>query len=253
MSGHNKWSTIKHKKAAVDAKRGKIFSRLSKELTLSARAGGGDPTANPRLRSAILSAREANMPNDNVKRAIQKGTGELGGQALEELVYEGYATGGIAVLVDALSDNRNRTAAEVRSIFTKANCTLATAGSVARLFSRKARFAIEGADADEEKLMQICFDAGVDVDDIWAENGEAEIIAPPEALDGIVAALEGAGVKVSESGIVKRAETMVPVVDPSVARQIDNLIEALEENDDVQGVSTNADLTDEVMAKLNAE
>jgi len=253
MSGHSKWSTIKHKKAAVDAKKGKIFSRLSKELTLAARAGGGDITANPRLRSAISAARDANMPNDNVQRAIKKGLGELGGAVLEEMVYEGFCGGGVAVLVDILSDNRNRTAAEIRSIFNKANNTMASSGSVARLFSRKARFVIVGEQADEDKLIEICLNAGVDVDDIWADDGQAEITAPPEAFDGIVKALEEANIQVSESTVVKLADTMMPVTDVNIARQINNFVEALEEQDDVQGVSTNAEFTDEVMAKLAAE
>ena len=151
MSGHNKWSTIKHKKAAADAKRGKVFTRLAKEITAAARAGGGDADMNPRLRSAITAGKNANMPNDNIDRAVKKGTGELGGDMLEELVYEGFAPGGIAILIDCLSDNRNRTAAEIRNIFTKTNNNMASNGAVARLFNRKARFAIEGEHADEEE------------------------------------------------------------------------------------------------------
>ncbi len=199
------------------------------------------------------AARAANMPADNVDRAIKKGTGELGGDNLDELVYEGFAAGGVAVLVDCLSDNRNRTAAEIRNIFTKANNSMASAGSVARLFNRKARFLIEGDHADEVKLMEVLFEAGVDVEDISVDDGEAEIIAPPEAFNDILSALEGADIPVSESGVVKIAETMIPVTSVSVAKQISNFLEALEENEDVQSVSSNADFTDDVLEKLAAD
>ncbi len=253
MSGHNKWSTIKHKKAAVDAKRGKIFSRISKELTRASRIGGGDIDMNPRLRTAINAAKNANMPNDNVERAIKKGTGELGGGALEELEYEGFAPGGVAVLIEVLTDNRNRTAAEIRNVFTRAGTSLAGPGAVSRLFSRKARFVVEGEYADEVKLMELLFEAGVDVEDISVEDGEAEIIAPPDAFDDIVGALEGAGIEASDSGVVKIPETFIPVTELSVAKQVSNFLEALEEQDDVQAVSSNAEFTDDVMAKLEDE
>ncbi len=253
MSGHNKWSTIKHKKAAADAKRGKVFTRLAKEITAAARAGGGDADMNPRLRSAITAGKNANMPNDNIDRAVKKGTGELGGDMLEELVYEGFAPGGIAILIDCLSDNRNRTAAEIRNIFTKTNNNMASNGAVARLFNRKARFAIEGEHADEEELMMLLLEADVDVEAIEVDDEQAEIIAPPEAFDAILKVLEDNEISPSESGVVRMPETTLPVTDVKTAQQIMSLMETIEENDDVQEVVSNADFSDEVLASLEDE
>ena len=173
MSGHSKWSTIKRKKGALDAKRGKIFSRLGREITMAAREGGGDADMNPRLRQAVASAKSANMPNDNVDRAIKKGTGELAGEALEELVYEGYAAGGVAVIVTCLSDNRNRTAADVRNIFTKAGANLAGSGAVSWMFHRKSRFVVQGEQADEETLLDVLLEAGTDVEDLQVTGDTA--------------------------------------------------------------------------------
>lgn len=253
MSGHNKWSTIKHKKAAADAKRGKVFSRISKELTAAAREGGGDEDMNPRLRSAVAAAKQANMPNDNIDRAIKKGTGELGGDALEELIYEGFAPGGVAVLVVCLSDNRNRTAAEVRMIFSKANNNMASSGSVIRLFNRKARFVVNAEEANEEQLLELFLLGDVDVEDLSEDDGEVEIVAPPEIFNDVANALEEAGITASESGVVMMAETQVPVHDVSTAKQIANFLETLEDNDDVQSVSSNAEFSDEVLAALGEE
>ena len=253
MSGHNKWSSIKHKKAAVDAKKGKIFSRLSKELMLAAKTGGKDPDANPRLRTAIVAAKGANMPNDNIERAIKKGAGELGGQSLEELSYEGYAVGGVAVIVDCLSDNRNRTAADIRSIFSKANGTMANNGAVAWIFKRKARFVIEGEHAQEEALMELCFDAGIDVDDINVDEGQAEIITPPESFDDVVAVLEKSQISPTESGIVRVPENEVQISDISIARQVIRLLDLIEEYDDVQNVYANANIADDILEKLGTE
>ncbi len=253
MSGHNKWSTIKHKKAATDAKRGKAFSRISKELMLAAKTGGKDPDTNPRLRTAIAAAKNANMPNDNVDRAIKKGAGELGGAAVEELNYEGYAAGGVAVMVECLSDNRNRTAADIRSIFTKANGTLASTGAVAWIFNRKARFEISGDAADEENLLEICFDAGIDVDDVSVSDEHAEIIAAPEVFDQIVTVLEEQSIVAVESGIVQIPDNEVSISDASTARQILRLLDTLEDYDDVKDVYANADIDDGIMEQLSAE
>ena len=250
MSGHNKWSSIKHKKAAVDAKKGKVFSRLSKELMLSAKTGGKDPDANPRLRTAIAAAKAVNMPNDNIERAIKKGAGELGGESLEELSYEGYAAGGVAVMVDCLSDNRNRTAADIRNIFTKANGTMATSGAVAWMFHRKARFVIDGENAEEDALMELCFDSGIDVDDINVEEGQAEIIAAPELFDNIVSVLEKAAITPAESGIVRIPENEVQISDTSIARQVIRLLDLIEDYEDVQNVYANANIDDEVLEQL---
>jgi len=253
MSGHNKWSSIKHKKGAADAKRGKMFSRLGKEITLAARAGGGAADLNPRLRTAVNAARAVNMPNDNIARAIKKGTGELGGAALEELVYEGYGPGGVAIIVTCLSDNRNRTAANVRSYFTKYNGNLAGNGAVAWMFHRKARLTVEGADADEEKLLEVLLEAGADAEDINVADGLAEIIGPPEAFGEIADALEGAGVPISESGLSLIPENTVMITEVSMVRQIVRMTDAIEEDEDVQEVYSNFDMSDELMAQIAAD
>ncbi len=253
MSGHNKWSSIKHKKGAADAKRGKIFARLGKEITLAAKSGGGDISLNPRLRSAVSAAKAANMPNDNVDRAIKKGTGELGGGALEELNYEGYAPGGVAIIVNCLSDNRNRTAANVRSYFSKNNSSLASSGSVSWMFHRKSSFTIEGPKADEETLLDILLEANADVEAIEVNDGVAEIIGAPDAFAEIANALEAAGIQSKESGLIMVPENNTEVGDAGVARQILRLIETLEDDDDVQEVFANFDIPDEVMEKLAGE
>jgi len=253
MSGHNKWSSIKHKKAAADAKRGRLFSRLSKEITLAAREGGGDPELNPRLRAAVAAAKAANMPFDNIQRAIKKGTGELGGGPLEELSYEGYAPGGVAVLVNCLSDNRNRTAANIRTCFTRHNSNLAGTGAVSWLFHRKARFLLKGPDLDEDTVLEALLEDGVDVDDVTAVDDQVEVLAPPEAFAEIAHILEDAGFTISESSLTMIPETTVEITDPKTARQVLNLLEALEEDDDVQEVFCNFEMPDELMEQLAAE
>lgn len=251
MSGHNKWSTIKHKKGAADAKRGKLFSRLSKEVTLAAKAGGGDEETNARLRSAVSAAKSANMPKDNIERAIKKGTGELEGAVLEELSYEGYAPGGVAIIANCLSDNRNRTAANVRSYFTRSNSSLAANGSVSWMFHRKARFVVEGESADEETLMEVLFDAGADVETIEVDDGAAEILAPAEAFADVASALEGAEIPVSESSLTMIPENTTEVTDSSTAKQVLRLIETLEDDEDVQEVFSNLDIPDELLSQLD--
>jgi len=253
MSGHNKWSTIKHKKGAADAKRGKIFSRLAKEITLAARDGGGDVEMNPRLRSAVSAGKAANMPNDNIDRAIKKGTGELGGGTLDELNYEGYAPGGVAVIVQALSDNRNRTAAEVRNIFNKYNCNMANTGAVSWMFQRRTRFLIEGEAANEEALFELLLGNDVDVEEINVEDGVAEIIGTPEAFGDIIAALEAEGIEVSESSVTMIPETTTEVTEAGTARSVLKFIDVLEDDDDVQSVVSNLEISDELMEKLANE
>jgi YebC/PmpR family DNA-binding regulatory protein len=250
MSGHNKWSTIKHKKARTDAKRGKAFSRLGKEITLAAREGGSDPYMNPRLRTAINAAKAVNMPNDNIDRAVKKGTGELGGAVLEELLYEGYAPGGVAVIVNCLTDNRNRTAASIRSYFSKHNGNLASNGSVAWMFHRKARFTIEGPQADEDRLLELLLEAGTDVEDISVTDEVAEILAPPEAFSDIASALEEAEIPISESGVSLIPENYTMVTDPAIAKQVVRMTDAIEDDDDVQEVYTNLDMPDEMAEEL---
>ncbi|OGV68462.1 MAG: transcriptional regulator [Lentisphaerae bacterium RIFOXYB12_FULL_65_16] len=253
MSGHNKWSSIKHKKGAADAKRGKVFSRVAKEITLAAREGGGDPNSNARLRSAVSEGRANNMPLDNIERAIKKGTGELEGGPIEELSYEGYAAGGVAVIVHCVSDNRNRTAAEVRSIFTRHSCNMAASGAVARMFQRKARFLVKGAAANEEKLVELLLDKGADVEDVKVADGVAEIMAPAEAFAQVSNALHEGGIPVAESALIMVPLTPTLVSDPSIARQVLRFIELLEDHDDVQQVYSNVDIPDALIEKLAAE
>lgn len=253
MSGHSKWSSIKHKKAATDSKRGKIFSRLSKEIMVATKDGGKDIDANPRLRAAVAAARSANVPNDNIDRAIKKGAGELEGQLLEELSYEAYAPGGVAVMVDCLTDNRNRTAAEIRNIINKGNGNLAGSGAVGWMFHRKARFVVTGDAADEDNLMTMCFDAGVDIEDINVEDDVAELVGPPEAFGDILHVLEAAGITPSESGLDRVPENETPIAEVGIARQVLRLLDALEDNEDVQRVFSNAEIPDEILEALAAE
>jgi YebC/PmpR family DNA-binding regulatory protein len=254
MSGHNKWSSIKHKKGAADAKRGKLFSRVTKEIMLSAREGGGDINLNARLRQAVTSARAVNMPNDNIERAIKKATGELGGAVLEEIQYEGYAPGGVAVIVHVITDNRNRTAADVRTIFNRANASMAGSGSVSWMFHRKSRFVVEGENANEEKLLEILLDAGANVEDVQVSDTTAEIIAAPDAFgEVVVSALEKSGIAISESSVVMVPENTVPVATREEARKVLRFIETLEDYDDVQVVYSNLEVPDAVMEQLAAE
>jgi len=253
MSGHNKWSSIKHKKAAVDAKKGQIFSRFGKEITLAAKQGGKDILMNPRLRSAVAAAKAANMPNDNIDRAIKKGCGELQGAAIEEILYEGYAPGGVGILVACLTDNRNRTASNVRNVFEKNNGRLASTGAVARQFHRKAHFLVSGPGLTEDKLLELLLDAGADVEDVNMLDGEAEIIAAHDAFALVAKTLETANIKVAESTITMVPETLVEARDETMARQSTRLIDTLEEDDDVQAVYTNLSIPDEIATRLAAE
>ena len=251
MSGHSKWANIKHQKDAADKKKGKIFSRIGKEIMVAAKMGGGDASSNPRLRSALTAARAANMPNANIDRAIKKGLGELGDVVFKEIVYEGYAAGGVAVLVDCLTDNSNRSASEIRMAFDRNNGNMATSGAVARLFSRQSHFVITGENADEEKLMDIVLDAGAE--DLIVEDGVAEIWGAPQAFEAIFKALETAGIATEEAEVVRRPETTVEINDASVARQILRLVDRLEELDDVQMVTANYEIADEIAEQLDAE
>ena len=251
MSGHSKWANIKHQKDAADKKRGKIFSRIGKEIMVAAKAGGGDPSGNPRLRSALAAARAANMPNQNIERAIKKGCGELGDVVFKEIVYEGYAPGGVAVIVECLTDNSNRSFSEVRLVFDRCNGNLANAGAVARMFARKAHIVITGEWADEDKLMDLVLDAGAD--DLIVEDGVAEIWAEPSAFEGLLKALEEAGVPTEEAEVGRRPDTTVELTDPAVARQVMRLVERLEELDDVQSVTANFEIADAIADQLEEE
>jgi len=247
MSGHNKWSSIKHKKAATDAKRGKIFTKLIKEITVAARSGGGDENANPRLRSAIQAAKSENMPKENIERAIKKGTGELEGVSYEESIYEGYGPGGAAVLVESLTDNKNRTVADIRSIFGKNGGSLGENGCVAWMFDKKGYLAIERKSVDEEKLMEIALEAGAE--DIREEDGTFEIITPPGDFEAVKEAIENASIPYIDAEV-----TMLPQNTTNLAgreaEQMLRLMELLDDCDDVQKVYTNADIPEEVMENM---
>jgi len=247
MSGHNKWSSIKHKKAATDAKRGKIFTKLIKEITVAARSGGGDESANPRLRSAIQAAKSENMPKENIERAIKKGTGELEGVSYEESIYEGYGPGGAAVLVESLTDNKNRTVADIRSIFGKNGGSLGENGCVAWMFDKKGYLAIERKSVDEEKLMEIALEAGAE--DIREEDGTFEIITPPGDFEAVKEAIENASIPYIDAEV-----TMLPQNTTNLAgreaEQMLRLMELLDDCDDVQKVYTNADIPEEVMENM---
>ncbi|MCK5807559.1 YebC/PmpR family DNA-binding transcriptional regulator [bacterium] len=235
MSGHNKWSSIKHKKGAADAKRGKIFTKIIKEITIASRDGGGDPDANPRLRTAMQNAKAANMPVDNVTRAIKKGTGELEGVSYDEITYEGYGPGGVAFIVDTLTDNKNRTVAEVRSIFGKAGGNLGATNSVNWMFERKGRIIILKENATEEKLMDAALEAGAE--DVLDEDTVWEVRTEPNDLYAVAEIIEKA-FAVEESKLARIPQNMT-AVEGKVAEQVIRLVETLEDSDDVQDVWAN--------------
>ena len=238
MSGHSKWATIKHKKGALDAKRGKIFTRLIKEITIAARAGG-DPDGNPRLRTAILAAKAENMPADNIKRAIQRGTGEIEGATYEEITFEGYGPGGVAILVEVLTDNRNRAVSEIRHCFSKNGGNLGESGSVRFMFSKKGVIAVEKSAATEEQLMNIVLEHGGE--DLSDQGDTWEILTEPAAFEAVVEGLKAAGIPTVMSEVTMVASTYTRL-EGSAAAQMIRLLEALEESDDVQNVYSNFDM-----------
>jgi len=247
MSGHSKWSSIKHKKAATDAKRGKIFTKLIKEITVAARMGGGDAESNPRLRAAILAAKGENMPKDNIARAVKKGTGELEGVNYEEIIYEGYGPGGAAVLIESLTDNKNRTVADIRYIFSKAGGNMGENGCVAWMFDKKGYIALEDKAVDEEVLMEAALDAGAE--DIREDDGNFEVIIAPEDFEGVKAAIDNASIPyaVAEMTMLPQTTTLLKGKE---AEQMVRLMDALEDCDDVQKVYTNADIPDEIVDSI---
>jgi YebC/PmpR family DNA-binding regulatory protein len=249
MSGHSKWSTIKRKKGAIDAKRGKIFTRLIKEITVAARTGGGDPDGNPRLRSAILAAKTENMPKDNIARAIKKGTGEIAGEVYEEILYEGYGPGGVAVLVECMTDNRNRTVADIRHYFSKSNGNLGESGCVAWMFDKKGLIQVDKASTSEEALLEVALEAGAE--DVVEEENEFQIITTPESFDEVREALEKAGVEMLEASVSMIPQNTVEVTEEKPARALLKLLESLEDHDDVQNVHANFDIDDDLMEKLS--
>ena len=248
MSGHSKWKTIQHKKGAADAKRGKIFSKLSKELTIAARAGGGDPNMNANLRNIIAKAKESNMPSDNVERAIKKGTGELEGGQLDEVTYEGFAGGGVALVIKVLTDNKNRAASEIRHTFTKFGSNLAVQGAVARSFKRKGQILVDAKTVEEDKLMDIVLNAGAE--DMQQEEGVFEITTEPASFQAVVDALEKEKIKTESAEITLIPDNYVTVTDKAMAGNIMKFIEALEDNDDVQYVYSNLDVDEKILKEL---
>jgi YebC/PmpR family DNA-binding regulatory protein len=243
MSGHSKWAKVKTFKGAIDAKRGKIFSKLSKEITIAAKLGGGDPDLNPRLRMVLLRCRGASMPSDNIERAIKKGTG--GGETVnfEDLTYEIYGPHGVAVLVEVSTDNRNRAAAEIRSVVTKSGGTIATQGSVSRLFHRKGQIIIPRDTANEDQLMEIALDAGAE--DFKAELQGYEIITSPAQFEAIHKQIEAKGIKADVAGVTELPTVTVPLPDDQAVAAVNRLIDALEDHDDVKEVYSNAEYPDD--------
>src|SRR6185437_5918898 len=247
MSGHSKWATIKHKKGALDAKRGKIFTRLIKEISIAAKNGGGDPDSNPRLRGAIVAAKAENMPADNIKRAIQRGTGELEGAAYEEITFEGYGPGGVAVIVEATTDNRNRTVSEIRHAFSKNGGNLGESNSVSWMFSKKGLISVAKSAAAEDKLMDLVLEAGGD--DIRDEGDSWEIITEPGAFGAVLAAIKDAKIETQMAEVTMLASTYTKL-EGSAAAQMIRLLEALEDQDDVQNVYSNFDIDAKQMEEV---
>ncbi|MBN2498360.1 MAG: YebC/PmpR family DNA-binding transcriptional regulator [Deltaproteobacteria bacterium] len=242
MSGHSKWSTIKHKKAAADAKRGKIFTRLIKEISIAAREGGGSPEFNPRLRTAIAEAKSSNMPAANIERAIKKGTGELEGVHYEEVTYEGYGPGGVAIMIEVITDSRNRTAGEIRKIFSKGNGNLGELGCVSWIFETKGELVLSHSEVNEERLMEVALEAGAE--DIQEDEDSWVVITEPAAFQAVKDALEQAGLAIQSAKIEKVPQNTVPVSGKD-AEQVLRLAEALEDHDDVQNVYANFDIDED--------
>jgi YebC/PmpR family DNA-binding regulatory protein len=248
MSGHSKWHTIKHKKGAADAKRGKLFTRIIKELTVAARAGGGDADTNPRLRTIIAEAKSANMPADNIKRAIQRGTGELPGVSYEEMTYEGYGPGGAALIIETLTDNKNRTVGEMRHLLGKYGCNLAAENSVAWMFDKKGYIVVEKSKADEDTLMSAALEAGAD--DLRDDGDSWEVISAPDTFQKVLEAVKGLGIEPGAAELAFLPQNYVKL-EGKQAQQMVKLMEAIEEHDDTRKVWSNADIEEkEIEASL---
>ena len=250
MSGHSKWASIKHKKGAIDAKRGKLFTKLIREITVAAREGGGNPDANPRLRLAVQKAKEANMPADNIDRGIKKGTGELEGVTFESAAFEGYAPGGVAVIVEVLTDNKNRTTSEIRNIFSKRGGNMAGAGSVAFQFVKKGVFMVSKKSADEDELLGVALDAGAE--DLTFDEDFFQITCAPQDFDKVRTGLKAKKVAVESGELSMVPNNTIKVEDLDTAQKILGLVEELEDHDDVQNVYTNFDIPDDVIDKIES-
>ncbi len=249
MSGHSKWSTIKRKKGANDAKRGKIFTKLIKEITVAAKMGGGDIDGNPRLRSAVTAAKSENMPKDNIERAIKKGTGDLEGAVYDEILYEGYGPGGVAVLVETMTDNKNRTVADIRHYFAKSNGNLGESGCVAWMFDKRGVIVVDAEGLDEEELMDLAIEAGAE--DVVEDETTFQILTEPEDFSEVVEILEKNGIKTVEASLSMVPKNTVDVTEEKPARSLLKLLENLEDHDDVQKVHANFDIPDEIMELLS--
>ena len=247
MSGHSKWATIKHKKGALDAKRGKIFTRLIKEITIAAKNGGGDPDSNPRLRGAIVAAKAENMPADNIKRAIQRGTGELPGATYEEFSLEGYGPGGVAVLIDINTDNRNRTVSEIRHVFQKNAGNMAEAGAVSWMFHKKGDIVVPKSTAKEDDLMGIVLEAGAD--DLRDDGDNWEVLTDPHSYEAVLEAVKKAGIQPASASVAMIPQNYIKL-EGAAATQMIRLMEALEEHDDVQNVHSNFDIDQKLLEEV---
>lgn len=244
MSGHSKWATIKHKKGAADKARGKLFAKLARQIEVAARAGGGDPDMNPGLRTAVAKAKASQMTNDAIDRAIKRGTGEAGADSYESIIYEGYAPGGVAVMIDVLTDNRNRTGAEIRNVFSKHGGSMAEPGAVSWQFARRGVILVSSV-ADEDELMMVSLDAGAS--DVVADGEHWRVESEPSAVSAIAEVLEGAGYDILSADAPLVADNSVPVTDVETARKIIRVMSAIEDNDDVQDVFANFDMADELL------
>jgi YebC/PmpR family DNA-binding regulatory protein len=249
MSGHSKWATIKHKKAATDAKRGRAFTKVIREITIAARVGGGDPDTNPRLRSAIAAAKNENMPGDNIERAIQRGTGQLEGEQYEEVNFEGYGPGGVGMIVQVVTSNRNRVVSELRHMMSRHGGNLAETGAVGWMFSRKGQIIVPKEQASEDKMLSIVLDAGAE--DLRDDGSEWEVLTPPEAFEAVREALTKAGITPASAEVAFVPQNYVQLTG-SAASQMLRLIETLEEHDDVQHVFANFDIDEKELAVLSA-
>ncbi len=246
MAGHSRWAKVKHFKGAIDAKRGRIFAKLAKEITISTQLAGADPDMNPRLRMALLRCRAANMPNDNIERAIAKGTGEGGAASFADLTYEVYGPNGVAMIVELSTDNRNRTAAEIRSLMTKSGGSIATAGSVTRLFQRKGQIIVARDAANEDELMELALEAGAE--DFKADAHSYEILTEPGNFEAVHKRIEARGIKCAVAEVTSLPTLTVPLADPAAVAAVSRLVDALEEHDDVKEVYTNAEFPEEGVA-----
>ena len=244
MSGHSKWHSIKHKKGAIDAKRGKMFSRLIKEITVAARVGGGDETGNPRLRKAVGDAKAMNMPKDTISNAIKRGTGEIAGVTIEDITYEGYGPGGVAVFIETQTDNRTRTVAEIRHLFSKHGGNLGENGSVAWMFDKKGMIALDKSAVTEDRIMELALESGAE--DVGGDEETWEVLCAPEDFDTVLEAIKGAGLEPISSEVAMRPNNSVQVTG-STAQQVLRLMEALDDHDDVSNVSANFDIPEEEM------